>query len=356
MTCRTLGARSHFGVATWEETIFRIALAAAAAATAIPAAAQEVTLRFHHFAPPHAAAHAALAAPWAAKLEKDSGGRLRVPVHAALELGGSPAQLAGDVKDGEVDIVLTRIAFTPRRFPRTEVFELPFLGGDAMALTWALQDYADRHLQEEFRDYHVLLLFAQQGAAVHATRPIRRLEDFRGLKLRAAGAGGGVFLRGVGAVPIGSPSSSLHGMLSRGLLDGCLAPFGSLAEMGLEKLVRHHVALEAGAGTSVHALLMNRAAYAALPAALRELVDAHSRRHLAWYAGKTWREAELPGIDAAKRANNDLSGLPAGEAERVRAAVRAELDRHLVELSRHGGFDAAALYRDAQTLIDKYRK
>ena len=301
MTCRTLGARSHFGVVIWETTIFRIALAAAAAATMVPAAAQEVMLRMHHFAQPHAAAHAALAAPWAAKLEKDSGGRLRIAVHPALELGGGPAQLVDDVKDGVVDIVLSRAGFTPRRFPKTEVFELPFLGGGAMALTWALQDYAERHLQEEYRDYHVLLLFAQQGAAVHATRAIRRLEDFKGLKVRTAGAGGGVFLRGVGAIPVGAPSSTLYAMLSKGLLDGCLAPFASVAEMRLEKLVRHHLTLETGAGNSVHSLLMNRTAYAALPSELRDLLDAHSRRHLAWYAGKTWSEAEAPGIEARQQ-------------------------------------------------------
>ncbi|MGQ0546591.1 MAG: TRAP transporter substrate-binding protein [Betaproteobacteria bacterium] len=327
-----------------------------ALALALPAAAQEVTLRMHHFAPPQAPAHALLAGAWAAKLEKDSGGRMRIPVFPALGLGGSVASLEAQLREGEVDIVLTAPSFTPGRFPRTEIFELPFLGAGAPAGTFALQDYYDRHLQAEYRDYHVLLLFAHDGAALHLKRPVRRLEDLQGLKIRAQGRAGAAFLRAVGATSIGSPAAHLAPMLAKGLLDGALAPFAALAEHDLHELVRHHVAFEQRLGTSVYALLMNRGRYLALPASLRGLVDAHSRRHLAWYAGKTWAEIEAPGIAAARAAGNDISALPPAEAARIRAAVAAETERYLADASRHGGFDATALYNDARQLIEKYRK
>ena len=335
----------------------RITLAAAALALALPAKAQEAaTLRLHHFAPPHAAAHAALAAPWAAKLEKDSGGRLRIDVSPALSLGGTTADLERQAREGDVDIVLTAAAFTPGRFPRTEVFELPLLEGGASAATFALQDYFERHLQAEYRDYQVLLLYAHDGAALHVSRPVRRLEDLKGLKILAPGRAGGVLLRAAGAVPIGLPAAQLPEMLAKGLLDGCLAPFAAVADHGLHTLVRHHVRFEPGLGTSVFAMLMNPASYAALPAPLRGLVDAHSRRHLAWYAGKAAAEAEAPGIAAARAAGNELASLAPAQAERLRAAAAPEIERFLDDLSRHGRFDARALYRDAQQLMGKYRK
>jgi TRAP-type transport system periplasmic protein len=334
----------------------RITLAAVAAALALPAAAQEVTLEMHHFAPPHAAVHALLAGPWAAKLEKDSGGRLRIPISPALSLGGTRGDLERQVREGEVDIVVTAAGFTPGRFPRTEVFELPFLNADARAATFALQDYYDKHLQAEYRDYHVLLLFAHDGAALHVNRPVRRLEDLKGLKVAAAGRAGGVFLRGVGATAVGSPAPQVPQMLAKGLLDGCLAPFAAVAEYDLQKLVRHHVTFEARVGTSVFAMLMNRQKYATLSPALRRLLDEHSRRHLAWYAGKTWAELEQPGIAAARAAKNDLGGLAPGEAARIRAAVAPEIARFLADLSHHGSFDAGALYRDAQEMISRYNK
>jgi TRAP-type C4-dicarboxylate transport system substrate-binding protein len=334
----------------------RITLAAAAAALALPAAAQEVTLEMHHFAPPQAAVHALLAAPWAAKLEKDSGGRLSIPVSAALGLGGTPADLERQVREGEVDIVVIAAGFTPGRFPRTEVFELPFLSPGARAATFALQDYNDKHLQAEYQNYHVLLLFAHDGAALHVNRPVRRLEDLKGLKIRTDGRAGGVFLRGVGATAIGSPAPQLAQMLAKGLLDGCLSPFATVAEYDLQKVVRHHVTFRARAGTSVYAMLMNREKYAALPPALRRLVDEHSRRHLAWYAGKTWAELEAPGIAAARAAKNDLASLAPAEAARIRAAVAPEIQRFLADLSLHGNFDAAELYADAKAMLARYQE
>jgi hypothetical protein len=111
-----------------------------------------------------------------------------------------------------------------------------------------------------------------------------------------------------------------------------------------------------GLGTSVFAMLMNRESYAALPAPLRQLVDAHSRRHLAWYAGKTAAEAEAAGVAAAQAAGNELSRLAPAEEERLRAALAPEIRRFLDDVSRHGRFDARALYRDAQDLAGKYRR
>ena len=45
----------------------------------------------------------------------------------AMQLGGAPPQLIDQVIDGTVDIVWTLPGYTPNRFPRTEVFELPFM-------------------------------------------------------------------------------------------------------------------------------------------------------------------------------------------------------------------------------------
>jgi hypothetical protein len=102
-------------------------------------------------------------------------------------------------------------------------------------------------------------------------------------------------------------------------------------------------------------MLMNRASYAALPAPLRALIDAQSRRHLAWYAGKTGSEAQAQGLAAARAAGNELSSLAPAEAARLRAAVAPEIERFLDDLSRHGRFDAHALYREAQQLMKSYQ-
>ena len=47
--------------------------------------------------------------------------------------------------------------------------------------------------------------------------------------------------------------------------------------------------------------------------------------------------------------------MPLPEVERVRAAVKPEIDKFLKELAA-AGFDASALYAEAQALIAKHAK
>ena len=68
----------------------------------------------HPVAPPHAT----FLAPWAAKVEKESGGKLKIQLFPSMQLGGTPPQLVDQIKDGVVDIGWTVTGYTAGRFPR----------------------------------------------------------------------------------------------------------------------------------------------------------------------------------------------------------------------------------------------
>ena len=91
------------------------------------ASAQEVTLKVHHFLPPTANAQVKFIAPWCDRIARDSGGRIKCQIFPAMQLGGTPQQLVDQAKDGIADVVWTVTGYTPGRFPKTEVFELPFM-------------------------------------------------------------------------------------------------------------------------------------------------------------------------------------------------------------------------------------
>ena len=58
-----------------------------------------------------------------------------------MQLGGTPVQLYDQAKDGVVDIVWTLPGNTAGRFPRIEVFELPFMMNNAEATSKAYWEY-----------------------------------------------------------------------------------------------------------------------------------------------------------------------------------------------------------------------
>ncbi len=55
----------------------KIAAAALLAAAAVPAMAQQVVLKFHHFLPATSNLHVNLFQPWCDKIAKESGDRLK---------------------------------------------------------------------------------------------------------------------------------------------------------------------------------------------------------------------------------------------------------------------------------------
>ena len=109
----------------------RSLLAVVAAAAALPALAQEVTLKFHHIWNPQAMASVQVIGPWCDKVAKESAGKLKCQILPAMSGGGTPPQLVDRVKDGVDDVVITLPGYTAGRFPTTEVFELPFMTNSA---------------------------------------------------------------------------------------------------------------------------------------------------------------------------------------------------------------------------------
>ena len=101
--------------------------AVAGFAMAGSAMAQDVTLRIHQFLPAQATIPAKAIEPWAKRVEEQSAGRLKFELYPTMQLGGAPPDLYDQAKDGVVDIVWTVLGYTPGRFSKSEVFELPFL-------------------------------------------------------------------------------------------------------------------------------------------------------------------------------------------------------------------------------------
>ena len=145
--------------------------ALALAMTATAATAQDHILRLHQFLPAQAAVPAHILDPWADRIEEASNGRIEIQRFPAMQLGGAPPQLIDQAIDGTVDIVWTLPGYTPGRFPRTEVFELPFMmtGGNAEATSRAYWQLAEETMMDtDFADLHVL------GLWVHGPGVIRR--------------------------------------------------------------------------------------------------------------------------------------------------------------------------------------
>ncbi len=78
-----------------------LGLVAAAVVTltaALPAQAQQVVLKVHHFLPGTSNVHVNIIQAWCDKVGKESADKLKCQIYPAMQLGGTPAQLFDQAK------------------------------------------------------------------------------------------------------------------------------------------------------------------------------------------------------------------------------------------------------------------
>lgn len=339
----------------------KIALAgvgiAIAATLAGPAGAQEVTLKLHHLLPPVAHAHKNMLVPWSEKVMKESGGRIKIDIYPAMQLGGKPPQLIDQVRDGVVDIVWTLPGYTPGRFVKTEVFELPFMHRDTVSSNKALAEFLETN-GDEFNDYHVIAMFVHAGNVMHSRKAIRVADDLANQKIRTPTRTGAWMIEAMGATPIGAPVPKIPEMLSKGVVDTVLIPYEVTLPLKVDEMVDYHTVLAGDVSrvnSSVFIIAMNKARYESLSADLKKVIDDNSGMHLAQWLGDIWNAAEGPG-EAKARASGEIITMPAAEVAKLRAMIEQPvIDRWVAEMKKKG-IDGRKLVAQARALIAKYGK
>ncbi len=332
-------------------------LGAAALAAPRPALAQEVTLRLHHFLPAVSNVHRFFLQPWAQKVQQASNGRLRIQIFPAMQLGGAPPQLFDQARDGVADIIWTLPGNTPGRFPRIEVFELPFVAHKrAIVNCRAVQAFAETQLREEFREVHPICVWAHGEGLIHARRAVRTMEDLAGLKIRFPSRLNGEALRALGAAPVGMPIPQVPEALTQGVIDGAVVPWEVVPALRLQEMVRFHTEVPGSPTlyTATFILAMNRAKYEALPDDLKRVLDANSGQAAATMAAVPWDErGPVVEQQVRQRAGNEIIVISEAEKQRWVTATQPVVDAWVAQ-SRDRGFDGAALLADARALIARH--
>jgi TRAP-type C4-dicarboxylate transport system substrate-binding protein len=335
------------------------AFAAGFALTPSAAVSQEVTLRLHTFIPPVANPVKHFLIPWAEKIGKDSNGRIKVQVYPSMQLGGKAEQLLQQVRDGVVDVVWTLPGFTPGVMPKLEIFELPFLHRNTHSTVMALQDYVPLHMKKEFEPYHVLLVNSHAGALFMSKDPINKVDDFKGMKLRAYSRTNSWILEALGAAPLQVALPELAPMLSKGTVNGSILPYEIAPAVKMQDLTDYFTTLappQPRLSTAIFTFLMNKKKYDSLPPDLKKVIDDNSGRKLAPFSIEVWDRIELDGEKVMRsKSKNKFVSLSAEETAKFKKTVQPVFER-FVKLLNESGSDGKKVLADVEGLIAKYSK
>jgi len=186
-------------------------------------------------------------------------------------------QVLDAVQAGTIEGGHTPVYYYTGKDPSFAFFTaLPFGLNARQNMAWLTQGGGGELAAELLRDYNIVGFPAgDTGAQMGGwfRNEVRSVDDLKGLKFRVAGLAGEIFRR-LGAVPTQIAASDIYPSLERGTLDAVefVGPHDD-EKLGFVRVAKNYYApgfWEAGA--HLH-LIVNQAAFAALPAAYKAAIE-----------------------------------------------------------------------------------
>ena len=292
---------------------------------------------------------------WSEQLEKGSGGRIAVKRFPSAQMGPTP-QHYDFARTGQADVTWFLHGGTPGRFPLTEIVNLPFMVGSAEVGIKVLNDSQLRakYLDAEHKGVKVLMLLTHQPGGPHTTRkPIRTLDDFKGLRLRFASPTVRDFVQALGATPVGVQPTDVSDQLQKGTLDGAFMDYGGAGiAFKLGGIIKYSTELYSY--VTSFGIAMNEDFWNKLPPDLKKLVtDSVTGREKE--VGQAWDALDVPGKKFLVDGGAEAIRFSAAESAKVRK-IGAEVSEAKIKELEGKGLPARAVYDTMRSLAEKHSK
>jgi TRAP-type C4-dicarboxylate transport system substrate-binding protein len=320
-----------------------VAAGAAASMPWRPALAQGAEeIKLHSFVPPTHVIWTDVLTPWTQEVAKRSNNRLTVRLFPAMQLGGRPPELYRQTVQGITDATFTLPGYTSNDFPMMMLTELPGTANSADDGTKKLWANFDKFLSRDFKDTKVLALWNSDTASLMSkTKPIRTLEDIKGMKIRTPSAAQSMQLETLGATPIDMPANQIYNNLDRGVMDASMIPMSAALDFKLIEVAKFYT-IDAPLGRSPFLVAMNKARYDKLPADLKKIIDDTTGLPLSLKCAETYDKKNHEALDAVKAKKLELIPLAPQERQRWVAAFKPMIQRQ-VEAGEKAGLPARGL-------------
>jgi TRAP-type C4-dicarboxylate transport system substrate-binding protein len=263
---------------------------------------------------------------WSTEIEKRTNGRVKITMYPGGSLIPSPAAYDGVTK-GIADIALSFPGYTKGRFPLLEVMDLPLGCKSGAAATRVVNELFEKFKPKEFDEVKVMYFSAHGPGYIHTRKPVYKLEDLKGMKIR----GGGVLIKVVaalGASPVSLPMGEVYDALSRGVVEGATAPFEALEGWKLGEVIKYSIENRESAYTSAGFVIMNKEKWNSLPPDIQKIIEGINKE---WMdrSGKLWDDIDKSGREFTLKRGNKIITLTPEEDARWTKALRPVLDEYV---------------------------
>jgi TRAP-type C4-dicarboxylate transport system substrate-binding protein len=281
---------------------------------------------------------------WAQSVEKRTDGRVQFEFTSLPELGLGGAETIRVLKTGVVDVTETYGGYVAGELPLLEILEIPGIFPSPEVAKKAILAWkpTEAKLLEEKANAVLLAMAVYPDQAFFSKKPLRTLEDFKGLKTRVHSVALASLVAGLGGEPLTIAFAEVYTALERGTLDAGIT--GTKPGYGLRWYevtkylvgpisMRPHVALA-----------VNRNTWKRLPPDIQKIMKEEAEQVVegrAFEAIEVWNKE---GID--KSVEKGMEHQPF--SPELQAAIKEILRTKVVPdwVKRAGGAEAARLFND----------
>jgi TRAP-type C4-dicarboxylate transport system substrate-binding protein len=237
-------------------------------------------------------------------------------------------------------------AYTPGLFPVMDLLDYPHGYPSGYVNTHVVNDYFQQFKPAEFEKVHPLAFYGTGPQVVLTVKkPVNTLEDIKGMVIRSTGVGAAI-AGALGAEGYAAAQNEAYELMSKGVVDGSLAPREVLAGWKQAEVVNYVTnCFSVGSITSMY-LIMNNDKWSSLPADVQQVFTDVSNEYVEYWA-KVSAALDAAGVELLlKQPDRQVIDLTPDEAAKWAQAVIPMIEKKKADMK------AAGLSEDFDAFID----
>ena len=261
------------------------------------------------------------------ELEKRTGGQVKVDYYPGQSLLSSTAMFDGILK-GIADIGYSHVFYTAGRMPVTEAIGLPMDYASPWVGSQVANDFYRQFKPKEFDQVRVLWMNTSTSSGIAtAKKPVRKLEDLKGLNIRAPGVCGDV-IRALGGTAAPTPMPEVYEAISKGVIDGESSNFETLKNFRFAEVVKYETSIWEITNFYPFYVAMNKDSYKKLPADIKDIFDTLVGEYKEQYI-LMWNSIDFAGKAYGLEKGVEFIDLSPSESARFKAAVEPVVNNYV---------------------------
>jgi len=312
---------------------------------------KKITLRFSSHTPTTHMFHTEIIVPWAKEIEKRSKGQIKVKLFPGGMLHKSKEFIEA-IKADITDITYCWPFYRPDLFHLSHVFDLPGAYPNGYVGGRIAEELYNEYFRPEWEANGLSLAWYGTLAAYDlcTTKPVNKLEDLKGMKLRSAGGQMSEVITALGAVPVAMAPPETYASMQMGVVEGCIMSPTSMTSYKLNQVGKYITRI--GIMGLAVPIGFNPRTWKKLPEEAKKTIYAVNREAVMWW-GKVSEEGAQKSLKLWKEEGGTVIQPPKEEVKRFHDAM-GHMWQDFIEKNEKEGRPARKLVSDLRERVEKY--